>query len=1137
MHPARAFDQHELRPVGLPHQGADTRRCCRCIGEDVGREPSLNRCLGKLRGVLANRHQSVRDGCKPGDIGPDLLVPQLADCSQFEHIAQDEDQALASLPNRVSGLERVPHGGRVCIIAIVQPGQLTGRHAERGETTGRALGGPQRCAGRLKVQTVLQHCGYGREGGGDAVGADERQLHLAALSQGVQFKTRPRSRHLNLRGPHLIGRLFAKGDNPTAGLLPDGGQQHRVVAIDNGHPVRRQGRKQLGFRGQHPCQVAERLGVFFANGRNDTNMGLGETAQRGELSGAARSHFQDQEVVLRRGAQQSQRQANVIIQIPLGRPGGSLGGKDLGHQLFGRCFAVAAGNANHPRGKPLAVPGGEVLEGGQRIGDGDPGSAIRLPDRESRRKKKAGRSALHRSRDIAVAIDPLAGERDEQRLGRDVARINADRGKQRVWTPPPERSSGSGTDVVRVECNSHNGPTLAGRPRRRKRGRVSGGIVPLIPALGSRPGLALSRQGRGRGPCASPFILSGASAKSKGEGPLPVVYQFEIRRLFSAGSSDPPLALKQGVRASSPQRIAAGMAALLLRWVRLLTRRAGAALPEEQGQGRPGRSCLSFTSSCPAAGVTPPTLALPLKGGGNQTPSPPEACPEPVEGERVGVRGNKQTEPLSIGGCSRRFLIVLLPMSQQEEQARTIVQTLRRHGHTAYFAGGCVRDRLLGVQAKDFDIATDARTAEIWKIFPQTIPVGAQFGVVLVVLEGVPYEVATFRADGAYRDGRHPVAVRFSTAREDALRRDFTINGMFFDPLTDTVIDYVGGQADLHNRIIRAIGEPAARFHEDRIRLLRAVRFAARLGFSIEPETWRAVRQFASTLTDMAWERIGDEVVKTLTEGSARPAVRLLAESGLLESILPEIMALRGVAQSPDFHPEGDVFVHTLLVLKQLDALHQPSETLALGALLHDVAKPRCRGQKGERVTFYGHCEQGADMAVDICQRLKRSRATWERVAFLVKNHLRLRDAPRMRPARLKRFLRQTGIAELLELARLDALGSNGDLEAYAFCRRQLSELGPEALSPPRLVSGRDLIQLGFQPGPRFATILNAVEEAQLEGRLRSRPAALAWVQQHWPLAGAARHTALTALGDASKRSSRPAAPAPSERSDPTGEE
>ena len=268
------------------------------------------------------------------------------------------------------------------------------------------------------------------------------------------------------------------------------------------------------------------------------------------------------------------------------------------------------------------------------------------------------------------------------------------------------------------------------------------------------------------------------------------------------------------------------------------------------------------------------------------------------------------------------------------------MQTLHRQGHTAYFAGGCVRDRLLGMQAKDFDIATDARTAEVQRLFPQTIPVGAQFGVVLVVLEGVPYEVATFRADGAYRDGRHPLAVRFSTAREDALRRDFTINGMFLDPLTDTVIDYVGGQADLHNRIIRAIGEPAARFHEDRIRLLRAVRFAARLGFTIEPETWRAVARLAPTLTDMAWERIGDEVVKLLTEGGARAGMELLAESGLLDVVLPEVLALRGVAQSPDFHPEGDVFVHTLLVLHQLDTLEQPSESLALGALLHDIAKP-----------------------------------------------------------------------------------------------------------------------------------------------------------------------------------------------------
>ena len=437
-------------------------------------------------------------------------------------------------------------------------------------------------------------------------------------------------------------------------------------------------------------------------------------------------------------------------------------------------------------------------------------------------------------------------------------------------------------------------------------------------------------------------------------------------------------------------------------------------------------------------------------------------------------------------------------MSQREEQARTIVQTLRRHGYTAYFAGGCVRDRLLGIQAKDFDIATNARTAEVRALFPQTIPVGAQFGVVLVVLEGVPYEVATFRADGTYRDGRHPVAVRFSTDREDALRRDFTINGIFFDPLTDTIIDYVGGQTDLNNRVIRAIGEPATRFHEDRIRLLRAVRLAARLGFAIEPETWRAVGQFAPTLTDMAWERIGDEVVKLLTEGGARSGMEMLVESGLLAAALPEVLALRGVAQSPDFHPEGDVFVHTLLVLHQLDALAQPSESLALGALLHDIAKPHCQQRAGERITFHGHCESGAEMAVDICQRLKRSRATWERVAFLVKNHLRLLDAPRMRAATLKRFLRLEGIEELLDLARLDALASHGNLEAYIFCRQKLLTLGPEELRPPCLLNGQDLIQLGFQPGPQFSTILRALEEAQLEGRVRTRRAALSWVHQNW---------------------------------------
>ncbi|MBI3302961.1 MAG: CCA tRNA nucleotidyltransferase [Deltaproteobacteria bacterium] len=441
------------------------------------------------------------------------------------------------------------------------------------------------------------------------------------------------------------------------------------------------------------------------------------------------------------------------------------------------------------------------------------------------------------------------------------------------------------------------------------------------------------------------------------------------------------------------------------------------------------------------------------------------------------------------------------PVTAKELQARAIVHTLREHGFTAYLAGGCVRDKLLGVEPKDFDVATSARAADVQRLFAHTVPVGAQFGVVLVMCDGNPVEVATFRSDGLYLDGRHPVNVRFSDPREDAQRRDFTINGMFYDPVTEEVIDYIGGQQDLAAGIIRAIGDPYARFSEDRLRLLRAIRLAARLGFTIEKATFAAIQELAPTIVDIAWERIGDEVLKILTEtcpepsrrSGARRAFLLLSESGLLQAILPEIEAMRGVEQSPDFHPEGDVFVHTLLLLDKLD---HPSETLALGALLHDVAKPLCRAQKGERITFYGHCEKGTEMAVAICQRLKRSRATWERVAYLVKNHLRLLSAPDMRIATLKRFLHEDGIKELLELARIDALSSSGDLCPYEFCRRKLAELGPEQIAPPRLLSGHDLIALGLPPGPRFKEILSAVEEAQLEGRLLTREEALAWVRQ-----------------------------------------
>jgi poly(A) polymerase len=438
------------------------------------------------------------------------------------------------------------------------------------------------------------------------------------------------------------------------------------------------------------------------------------------------------------------------------------------------------------------------------------------------------------------------------------------------------------------------------------------------------------------------------------------------------------------------------------------------------------------------------------------------------------------------------------PMTHKESAARAIATRLREAGYTAYFAGGCVRDRLLGREPQDFDVATDAPATEVQQLFPKTVPVGVQFGVVLVLMHGEPVEVATFRADSIYLDGRHPTSVHFSSPVEDAQRRDFTINGMFLDPVTDAVIDYVGGQDDLRAGVIRAIGDAHARISEDRLRMLRAVRFAARLGFVIEPATFAAIQAAAPSITDIAWERIGDEVVRILTDsvtGSARRGFELLDRSGLLAPILPEVAALKGVEQSPDYHPEGDVFVHTLGLLEQLD---HPTETLALAALLHDIAKPRCAQRTETRITFYGHCEQGAEMAVEICQRLRRSRETWERVAFLVRDHLRLLNAPEMRLSTLKRFLASDGIDELLELAHLDAMASNKDLSYYDFCKQKLDELGTEEIKPPPLLRGHDLLEMGFVPGPQFSRILAAVTEAQLDGTLATRDQALAWVREQF---------------------------------------
>lgn len=435
---------------------------------------------------------------------------------------------------------------------------------------------------------------------------------------------------------------------------------------------------------------------------------------------------------------------------------------------------------------------------------------------------------------------------------------------------------------------------------------------------------------------------------------------------------------------------------------------------------------------------------------------------------------------------------------QAEAAARAVIARLHEAGHVAYFAGGCVRDWLRGETPVEFDVASDASAAEVQALFPRTVPVGAQFGVVLVLIDGVPTEVASFRTDEPYHDGRRPSGVRAATPEADAQRRDFTINGMFRDAVSGEVLDYVGGRADLAAGVVRAIGDPHARIGEDRLRMLRAVRFAARLGFAVEADTFAALRTHAAAITSVSWERIGDEILRILTEGAAQRGFHLLDESGLLAHVLPEVAAMHGVEQSPDYHPEGDVFVHTLLLLAGLEAGAPPE--LALAALLHDVAKGECAERRPDgRITFYGHAEIGAERAVAICQRLRRSRQTWETVEWLVRHHLRIAAAPQMRRSTLRRFLAEPHIELLLQLGRLDALASNKNLEAYEFCRRAQAEFADEPVKPPPLVRGRDLLELGYPAGPLFAEILAAVEERQLEGELADRESALAWVRHRWP--------------------------------------
>jgi len=440
---------------------------------------------------------------------------------------------------------------------------------------------------------------------------------------------------------------------------------------------------------------------------------------------------------------------------------------------------------------------------------------------------------------------------------------------------------------------------------------------------------------------------------------------------------------------------------------------------------------------------------------------------------------------------------------EKENKALAIIARLRAAGFSAYLAGGCVRDRILGVPAKDYDIATDARPEAVQKLFDNTIAVGARFGVIMVLADGDQFEVATFRAEAEYLDGRRPSAVRFGSIEEDVHRRDFTIGGMYFDPAAGRVIDLVGGVRDLRAGIVRAIGNVYERFDEDHLRMLRAVRFAARLGFAIDPATFTAIKRSAPAIAHISAERVGEELVMIMTEGGAARGIDLLAESGLAAVVMPEVLALPGCPQPENFHPEGDVYCHTRLMLSMLP--RGCTETLAFGTLLHDIAKPRCFAVDADgKMTYHGHTEQGAEIAAEMMRRMRRSRFVQDRVAYLVRYHLRLCMAPRMRPATLKRMIAEEGFDELLELSMIDALASSSDLGFYHFCRRAIAAMGEVKARPPRLIGGDDLIALGFAPGPAFKAILREVEDLHLDGAIATREEALAFVRQNYtPAAGA----------------------------------
>jgi poly(A) polymerase len=483
-----------------------------------------------------------------------------------------------------------------------------------------------------------------------------------------------------------------------------------------------------------------------------------------------------------------------------------------------------------------------------------------------------------------------------------------------------------------------------------------------------------------------------------------------------------------------------------------------------------------------------------------------------------------------------------------KKTATDIVKKLRKSGYAAYFVGGCVRDMVMGKKPKDFDIATSARPEEVMRLFPQTLTVGAQFGVVLVVQNGHPYEVATFRSDGPYEDGRHPKEVVYTDdPRSDVLRRDFTINGLLYDPIAETALDFVEGQRDIRNGIVRTIGEPNQRFLEDKLRLMRAVRFAARFGYKLHADTRQSISELALKINQVSQERIRDELVKILTEGYSARGISLLEECHLLQQILPEVSRLKGVPQPPEFHPEGDVWTHTMLMLELMDQTKRerhsgngvapiersplsktpaefrtqdlgtaphpprdqtpavsdpqnyPSISLAMSVLLHDIGKPPTFKVQ-DRIRFNNHPEVGARMAAGICERFRFTNKQSDQITRLVSDHLKFKDLPHMRPSTLKRFLRQDGFDEHLELHRLDCLGSHRNLDNWKYAKEMLERLEPEEIRPSRLLTGDDLILMGHRPGPLFKEILKAVEDAQLDNQIHSPEEARQYVLSRFPV-------------------------------------